>query len=150
MDGSGSIGKGNFKKCLRFLRNFVQSFNIAEDGSHVGVVLFSSTAEVVFNFEKYFDSNSIINAIDKIPYPSKSTYTGVGLDLVRTGLFEISERQGVRDVLIVMTDGASQVRIFDNKIVFKVIMFLNVQPPPPKKKRKTPVNFLKKTNTNFM
>ena len=107
---------------------------------------------MVFNFEKYFDSNSIINAIDKIPYPSKSTYTGVGLDLVRTGLFEISERQGVRDVLIVMTDGASQVRIFDNKIVFKVIMFLNVQPPPQKKKRKrkTPVNFLKKTNTNFM
>ena len=108
---------------------------------------------MVFNFEKYFDSNSIIDAIDKIPYPSKSTYTGVGLDLVRTGLFEISERQGVRDVLIVMTDGASQVRIFDNKIVFKVIMFLNVQPPPPKKKkrkRKTPVNFLKKTNTNFM
>ena len=107
---------------------------------------------MVFNFEKYFDSNSIINAIDKIPYPSKSTYTGVGLNLVRTGLFEISERQGVRDVLIVMTDGASQVRIFDNKIVFKVIMFLNVQPPPKKKKRKrkTPVNFLKKTNTNFM
>ena len=108
---------------------------------------------MVFNFEKYFDSNSIIDAIDKIPYPSKSTYTGVGLDLVRTGLFEISERQGVRDVLIVMTDGASQVRIFDNKIVFKVIMFLNVQPPPKKKrkrKRKTPVNFLKKTNTNFM
>ena len=97
---------------------------------------------MVFNFEKYFDSNSIIKAIDKIPYPSKSTYTGVGLDLVRTGLFEISERQGVRDVLIVMTDGASQVRIFDNKIVFKVIMFLNVQPPPQKKKKK------KKKNTS--
>ena len=121
---------------MRFLRNFVQSFNIAEDGSHVGVVLFSSTAEVVFNFEKYFDPNSIIDAIDKIPYPSKSTYTGIGLDLVRTGLFEVSERQGVRDVLIVMTDGASQVRIFDNKIVSKVIMFLNVQPPPKKKKEK--------------
>lgn len=136
---------------MRFLRNFVQSFNIAEDGSHVGVVLFSSTAEVVFNFEKYFDSNSIIDAIDKISYPSKSTYTGKGLDLVRTGLFEISERQGVRDVLIVMTDGASQVRVFDNKIVSKVIMFLNMQPPPKKKrKRKTPVNFLKTTNTNFM
>ena len=121
---------------MRFLRNFVQSFNIAEDGSHVGVVLFSSTAEVVFNFEKYFDPNSIIDTIDKIPYPSKSTYTGIGLDLVRTGLFEISERQGVRDVLIVMTDGASQVRVFDNKIVSKVIMFLNMQPPPKKKKEK--------------
>ena len=110
---------------------------------------------MVFNFEKYFDSNSIIDAIDKIPYPSKSTYTGIGLDLVRTGLFEISERQGVRDVLIVMTDGASQVRVFDNKIVYKVIMFLNLKPPPQKKKkrkrkRKTSVNFLKTTNTNFM
>ena len=102
----------------------------------------------MFNFEKYFDPNSIIDAIDKIPYPSKSTYTGKGLDLVRTGLFEISERQGVRDVLIVMTDGASQVRIFDNKIVSKVIMFLNVQPPPPKKKKKKKKNTSKLLENN--
>ncbi|XP_022800544.1 uncharacterized protein LOC111338336 isoform X2 [Stylophora pistillata] len=113
LDGSGSIGKENFKKCLRFLRNFVQSFNIAKDGTHVGVVLFSKTAEVVFSFEKYLDSKSMVEAIDKITYPAKSTYTGIGLDLVRTGLFENSARQGVRDVLIVMTDGASQDYIED-------------------------------------
>ena len=111
---SGSIGKGNLKKCLGFLRNFVQSFYIAEDGSHVGVVLFSSTAEVMLNFEKYFYSDLMMDAIDKIPYPAKSTYAGIGLDLVRTGLFEISERQGVRDILIVITDGASRVRIICN------------------------------------
>lgn len=115
MDGSGSIDyqqPGNFKKCLRFLKNFVKSFNIAKDGTHVGVVLFSKTAEVMFNFEKYLDSKSMMDAIDKIPYPAKNTYTGAGLDLVRTGLFENSVRQGVRDILIVLTDGASQVRIF--------------------------------------
>ena len=121
LDGSGSIDfqqPGNFKKCLGFLKNFVQSFNIAKDGTHVGVVLFSKTAEVMFNFEKYLDSKSMIEAIEKIPYPAQSTYTGAGLELVRTGLFENSARQGVRDILIVMTDGASQVRIFDSNINF--------------------------------
>ena len=68
----------------------------------------------MFNFEKYLDSKSMMDAIDKIPYPAKNTYTGAGLDLVRTGLFEISERQGVRDILIVITDGASRVRIICN------------------------------------
>ena len=58
----------------------------------------------------------MIEAIDKISYPAKNTYTGEGLDLVRTGLFEVSARPGVRDILIVMTDGASQVRSFDEKI----------------------------------
>ena len=108
------LGKEISKNCLGFLRNFVQSFYIAEDGSHVGVVLFSSTAEVMLNFEKYFYSDLMMDAIDKIPYPAKSTYTGIGLDLVRTGLFEISERQGVRDILIVITDGASRVRFICN------------------------------------
>lgn len=113
LDGSGSIdfqSPGNFEKCKTFLKNLVSSFNVAKDGTHVGLVVFSSNADIIFSFEKYLDANSMMAAIDKIQYPEQGTYTGKALDLVRTGLFEVSARQGVRDILIVMTDGASRVR----------------------------------------
>lgn len=113
LDGSGSIdfqSPGNFDKCKKFLKNFVKAFNIAKDGTHVGLVVFSNNADIIFNFEKYLDANSMMDAIDKVSYPAEGTYTGKALDQVRTGLFEVSARQGVRDVLIIMTDGASQVR----------------------------------------
>lgn len=119
LDGSGSIdyqSPGNFDKCKNFLKNLVSSFNVAKDGTHVGLVLFSTNANVVFSFEEYLDANSMMDAIDKIKAPSAGTNTGKALDLVRTGLFEVSARQGVRDILVVMTDGASQVRtIVDDK-----------------------------------
>ena len=113
LDGSERIDyqqAGNFKKCQQFLKSFVRSFNIAKDGTRVGLVLFSKTSEVRFDFEKYADKKSITEAIDKIPYPRKGTNCGAGLDMVRTNLFEASARQGVRDVLLVITGGSSQVR----------------------------------------
>lgn len=76
----------------------------------MGLVVFSNNADIIFNFEKYLDANSMMDAIDKVSYPAEGTYTGKALDQVRTGLFQVSARQGVRDVLIIMTDGASQVR----------------------------------------
>ena len=57
----------------------------------------------------------MMDAIDKVEYPKSSTYTGEALDLVRRGLFEVSARQGIKDILIVMTDGASQVRSLDEE-----------------------------------
>ena len=113
LDGSGSIdfqSPGNFEKCKKFLKNLVSSFNIAKDGTHVGLVVFSSDPTMIFSFEKYLDATSMTDAIDKIKYPSQGTYTGKALEMVRTGLFEVSARQGVKDILIIMTDGASRVR----------------------------------------
>ena len=45
MDSSGSIekaGKGNYKKCLDFIKNSVNGSFISETFTHVGLVLFSS------------------------------------------------------------------------------------------------------------
>ena len=69
------------------------------------------TSQVYFGFEKYLDVQSITVAIDKIPYPNKGSNIGVGLNLVRTGLFDVSARQGIRNVLLVITGGPSQVRL---------------------------------------
>lgn len=45
MDSSGSIekaGKGNYKKCLDFIKTAVNGSVISENFTHVGLVLFSS------------------------------------------------------------------------------------------------------------
>jgi len=118
LDGSGRIdyqNTGNFKKCQEFLQSFFSSFNICKEGTHAGMVLFSKTSEVMFDFEKHFDAKSITGAIDKIPYPRKGANTGAGLELVRTALFDASARQGVRNVLLVITGGSSQVRSYLQK-----------------------------------
>lgn len=45
VDSSGSIekaGKGNYKKCLDFIKNAVNGSFISENFTHIGLVLFSS------------------------------------------------------------------------------------------------------------
>ena len=101
------------------MKSFFSSFNIAKDGTRAGIVLFSKTSEVMFDFEKHFDVKSVTEAIDKIPYPRKGSNCGAGVDLVRTDLFDASARQGVRNVLIVITGGSSQVRNFLAKKILK-------------------------------
>ena len=109
VDGSGSIefyGQGNFKRCLDFVKKVIASFDIGKDKTHIGIVLFSSTAQLVFDFNKYFDLASIESAIDSIVYPNGGTMTGAALTFAETLLFK-SARPGLPKLLIVMTDGVS-------------------------------------------
>lgn len=118
IDGSQSIeyfGVGNFRRCLQFVKNLISGFNIAKEGTHVGVVVFSAKAKVIFGFERYFNLQRMMRAIDRIKYPRSSTHTGAALDVVRNRLFDASARQGVPNILLVMTDGASQVCFSNTK-----------------------------------
>ena len=65
-----------------------------------------------FDLKTYSNLNDILNAIDKISYPSGGTNTHLALDEMRTQSF--SERNGARSrseghprVGIVLTDGQS-------------------------------------------
>ena len=49
IDGSGSIeqtGPGNFKRELNFVKQIVSAFEVSRDGTHVGIIIFSSDAKV--------------------------------------------------------------------------------------------------------
>lgn len=51
IDGSGSIeraGPGNFKRELNFVKQIVKGFEVSKEGTHVGVIIFSSGARVCF------------------------------------------------------------------------------------------------------
>ena len=111
IDGSGSIesaGQGNYQKVKDFVKNVVRGFDVSLDGTHVGVVLYSDKAEVVFGFKKHYDKASVLAAIDSMHYPGSRTHTGMALDLARTELFEKGSRPGIPNMLLVLTDGQSQ------------------------------------------
>ena len=111
IDGSGSIesaGQGNYQKVKDFVKSVVQGFAVSLEGTHVGVVLYSAKAEVVFGFEKHYDKPSVLAAIDSMHYPGAQRYTAMALDLARTELFEKGSRPGVPHMLLVLTDGQSQ------------------------------------------
>lgn len=111
IDGSGSIeqaGKGNFKKVKDFVKRIIGGFNIGEDKTHVGAVIYSSSQYVkkVFGLDSYFNLASLERAIDKIPYPSGGTFTGKAITLATTDIYTSSkDRSDIPNVCIVITDG---------------------------------------------
>lgn len=110
IDGSGSIeayGKGNFKRCLRFVKNMVRSFTISRRYVRVGIVLFSTRSQLILRFNQNRGVNSILRTIDRIRYPRRGTRTGRALSFAYSRFFYRSSRSRSK-VLIVMTDGRSQ------------------------------------------
>lgn len=110
IDGSGSIehyGRGNFKRCLRFVQSMVRSFIISRSYVRVGIVLFSSRSKLVLRFNQNRGFNSILRVIDRIKYPGRGTRTGAALRYANSRLFSGANRRSSK-VAIVMTDGGSQ------------------------------------------
>ena len=110
IDGSGSIenyGRGNFKRCLQFVKNMIRSFTISQRYVRIGIVLFSSKSQLILRFSQNRGLNSILQTIDRIRYPRRGTRTGRALSFATSRLFYPSGR-GRSKIAIVMTDGGSQ------------------------------------------
>lgn len=91
IDGSGSIeayGRGNFRRCLNFVRRVVASFHISPRHTRVGVVLFASRAWLVFNFRRFRNKHGVLYAISRIRYPRGGTRIGRALRFARYRLFK--------------------------------------------------------------
>ena len=113
IDASGSIeasGRGNFKRCLNFVKRLVASFKISPRYARVGAVVYSSKARRMFGFKRYYKKRQLMKAIDRIPYLRRGTRTGFALWYAQRYLFR-GQRRRCKRVLIVMTDGRSSDRV---------------------------------------
>ena len=102
IDGSGSIehyGRGNFRRCLNFVKRVVSSFHVSPRRTRVGVVLFSSRAWLVFNFRRFKNKHSALYAISRMRYPRGGTRIGRALRFARYKLFR--RRTNKRKVSVV-------------------------------------------------
>ena len=112
VDSSGSINTAdslNYQRIKDFIKGFIRSVIIGENDTRIGLATFSgeSTFKVRISFTHFFTTDSLINAVEMIPYDSGGTRTGEALDRIRTDLFSMA-REGLPRILVVLTDGKSQ------------------------------------------
>ena len=112
LDSSRSIndaGKMNYQTVKDFIKAIVKSVKIDRNDTRFAVATYSDVNlfSVRFNFSSYANSTEIVDATQKIPYDASGTYTGDGLNRIRTELFSMA-RRGIPQILIVITDGQSQ------------------------------------------
>ena len=76
--------------------NVVKGFDIGKDKVRVGMISFSTSTQLVFDFNRYSTKATVMSAISKAPKVGGSTYTYRALDQARTVLFQA--RSGMRYV----------------------------------------------------
>ena len=55
LDGSSSVGDGNFQRLLSYVKTFSSQLPVSQQGVHVGVLQFSSRPSVEFGLNLYTD-----------------------------------------------------------------------------------------------
>ena len=109
IDASGSIGHSNFQLIREFTTNITTALINNSPRSAVGVILFHNTAYIEFNLQAYTSLNTLISAINRLPYDGGRTDTAGALTLLL--LTAQNGKLGLRSdsskVAIVITDGQS-------------------------------------------
>ena len=109
LDSSGSIGSTNFQKMRNFVKTVINDLDIGPRRTQVGVIVFSSTAAISFHLSTYSDSQSLIAAVDRIPYIGGGRNTANALYLlINQGFVGARPKiQGVPRVAMMVTNGKS-------------------------------------------
>ncbi|XP_058652782.1 vitrin isoform X12 [Onychostoma macrolepis] len=106
IDGSSSVGTGNFRTVLQFVANVTQEFEISDTDTRVGIVQYTYEQRLEFAFGQYNNKADLLNAIKRINYWSGGTSTGAAITFAADQLFSKS-KPNKRKIMIVITDGRS-------------------------------------------
>lgn len=111
LDSSTSVGQENYNKMLKFCKDFLANADIDSGAVQIGIVSYSTNVIVEFYMNTYSTKQQVFDAIDSIPYRYGSTNTYGGLQTTRTQLYTAGrgDRNGVPDVVIILTDGVSNI-----------------------------------------
>ncbi|XP_032912558.1 vitrin isoform X3 [Catharus ustulatus] len=106
IDGSSSVGTGNFRTVLQFVANISKEFEISDTDTRIGAVQYTYEQRLEFNFDKYSTKQDVLNAIKRISYWSGGTSTGAAISYASEQLFSKS-KPNKRKIMILITDGRS-------------------------------------------
>ncbi|CAH2249364.1 vitrin isoform X1 [Pelobates cultripes] len=106
IDGSSSVGTGNFRTVLQFIANITSEFEISDTDTRIGAVQYTYEQRLEFGFDKYSTKQDLVNAIMRIGYWSGGTSTGAAITYASQQLFSKS-KPNKRKIMIVITDGRS-------------------------------------------
>ena len=112
IDTSGSIGSTRFQLIREFTADITTELIRNSPRSSVGVILFSSNAYIQFSLQTYTSLNSLLSAINNLPYSSGGTNTAEALTLLlssaQNGTLRL--RNDSSKVAVIITDGQSNNR----------------------------------------
>nr|XP_056713047.1 collagen alpha-6(VI) chain-like [Euleptes europaea] len=110
VDGAKSITPSNFTVMKTFMKNIVNSFLIAENKIHIGVVQYSDAPQTEFYLNEFYSDTEIKRKIENMAQLESATFTGRALRFVKS-VFQPAnggrKDQGVLQSLVVVTDGKS-------------------------------------------
>lgn len=106
IDGSSSVGTGNFRTVLQFVANLSKEFEISDIDTRIGAVQYTYEQRLEFGFEDYNTKSDILNAIKRVGYWSGGTSTGAAINYALEQLFKKS-KPNKRKLMILITDGRS-------------------------------------------
>ncbi|XP_057599632.1 vitrin [Hippopotamus amphibius kiboko] len=106
IDGSSSVGTGNFRTVLQFVANLSKAFEISDTDTRIGAVQYTYEQRLEFGFDAYSTKPSVLNALKRVGYWSGGTSTGAAISYALEQLFEKS-KPNKRKLMILITDGRS-------------------------------------------
>uniref|UniRef100_G3WFA6 Vitrin n=1 Tax=Sarcophilus harrisii TaxID=9305 RepID=G3WFA6_SARHA len=106
IDGSSSVGTGNFRTLLQFVANLSKEFEISDTDTRIGAVQYTYEQRLEFGFDKYGTKQDLLNAIKRVNYWSGGTSTGAAISYALEHLFGKS-KTNKRKLMVLITDGRS-------------------------------------------
>ena len=108
LDSSGSVRDDGFVKMKTFVKDLVDTLNVAKDQSNIGVMTFSDTAQIDVQLGNFSTRTQIREAIDKIEYRRGKTNTAAALRMLREQAFSGKGLSNfMRKIAVILTDGNS-------------------------------------------
>ncbi|KAG8128134.1 hypothetical protein E2320_014986, partial [Naja naja] len=111
VDGSSSIGRGNFRMIRSFMEGLVVPFInvVGVNGVRYAAVQYSDDPRTEFKFSDFLNGTEVIRAVQEIAFKGGNTRTGAGLRYIVDNLFGANQlRPNVPKICILITDGKSQ------------------------------------------
>ena len=108
LGASGNV-RTNFNLLKRFAREVIIRLNVRREETRVGLIVYSGTADVVFDTLEHTTQEELLGVFDEIFNRKGGTNTAAALRLLvsshRNGNIQL--RDGHRHVAIIVTDGRS-------------------------------------------
>ncbi|XP_077410649.1 uncharacterized protein LOC144040375 [Vanacampus margaritifer] len=115
VDGSWSVGVGDFETAKQWLINITSQFDISSHYTQVAVIQYSDTHRLEIPLGKQQSAAELIRAIRGITYMGGNTQTGRAIKFAVDHVFATSQRasQVKNRIAVVVTDGKSQDDVVD-------------------------------------
>ena len=107
LDSSGSIGFWNWSFAVQFVTDVMKGLKVSSEGTHVGVVMYSTEVETCFGLTAYYSMDEIEPIVLNLEYMAGVTNTADGIMVMHQILKDQRRDANVATPIgVVITDGA--------------------------------------------